>query len=597
MHISLPVGLSDVLDMWLGESERRLHGLFEQARRAAPCVLFIDEIDALGQKRSQMRHSAGRNVVNQLLAELDGAHTDNESVLCPGGYQPPVGCRHGASAPRRLDRTLLVLPPDEPARVAILTTALGERPVDGADVGKLARRTDGFSGADLVHLVEVPPRPRSRSPLRTGTAAPDHADTAGEGPHRSAAIDACLVLGGSQLRGVCQRGGAVRRSPHLCSRPPAPVREPAASDNPATGARERGAALIDAGRPTEALIHLRRAVADDPGDAGAQCLIALAHLKLNEPERALEAAAAGAALDPENGWPQRLMASSLGELGKKRKAKAAALEACRLEPQEPMAHIVLSRALQTTGDEAGALAAARHAVELHPGSPEAQHQVGCVLLAHERLPEAEAAFRAVLALDAEHSNALNNLAVVHLRMDRSAEALDELELAARLDPRSKTVRGNLIWIGHVARIRRRVAVLFALLGAGMAAGGHSRAALFSLGIAGAIELRRRSTIKDLDAPARTLIDDDARARRFHPSRWEWKRLQQPWLLVREGAKKLPASLVLGINVGVVAIYAVNGGLAGVIITALVLPFTARRFYRLWRRKHPRQGSWRPEDPG
>jgi AAA+ superfamily predicted ATPase len=75
------VGLNDVLDMWLGESERRLHEVFETARRAAPCVLFLDEIDALGRKRSQLRQSAGRNVVNQLLAELDGALADNEGLF------------------------------------------------------------------------------------------------------------------------------------------------------------------------------------------------------------------------------------------------------------------------------------------------------------------------------------------------------------------------------------------------------------------------------------------------------------------------------------------------------------------------------------
>jgi SpoVK/Ycf46/Vps4 family AAA+-type ATPase len=75
------LGLNDVLDMWLGESERRLHDAFAAARRAAPCVLFLDELDALGQKRSHLRRSAGRNVVNQLLAELDGAQADNEGLF------------------------------------------------------------------------------------------------------------------------------------------------------------------------------------------------------------------------------------------------------------------------------------------------------------------------------------------------------------------------------------------------------------------------------------------------------------------------------------------------------------------------------------
>src|SRR5205085_5447940 len=64
----LSVGLSDVLDMWLGESERKLREIFDTARRNAPAVLFFDEIDALGQKRSHLRGGAGRNIVNQLLA-------------------------------------------------------------------------------------------------------------------------------------------------------------------------------------------------------------------------------------------------------------------------------------------------------------------------------------------------------------------------------------------------------------------------------------------------------------------------------------------------------------------------------------------------
>jgi SpoVK/Ycf46/Vps4 family AAA+-type ATPase len=166
------VGLSDVLDMWLGESERRLHGLFEQARRAAPCVLFLDELDALGQKRSQMRHSAGRNVVNQLLSELDGAVSNNEGVFVLAATNHPWDVDTALRRPGRLDRTLLVLPPDQPARAAILTGALAERPVDRVDVGALARRTEGYSGADLTHLVEVASEHALQESIRTGDMRP-----------------------------------------------------------------------------------------------------------------------------------------------------------------------------------------------------------------------------------------------------------------------------------------------------------------------------------------------------------------------------------------------------------------------------------------
>jgi SpoVK/Ycf46/Vps4 family AAA+-type ATPase len=68
----ISVGIHDVLDMWIGNSERNLHQLFDQARRNAPCVLFFDEVDALGASRSDMKSSAGRHLINQFLSELDG---------------------------------------------------------------------------------------------------------------------------------------------------------------------------------------------------------------------------------------------------------------------------------------------------------------------------------------------------------------------------------------------------------------------------------------------------------------------------------------------------------------------------------------------
>ncbi len=166
------VGLNDVLEMWLGESERRLHAIFEQARAAAPCVVFLDELDALGQKRSQMRQSAGRNVVNQLLNELDGAVADNDGVFVLAATNHPWDVDTALRRPGRLDRTLLVLPPDEPARASILATALADRPVDRVDVSRLARLTEGCSGADLAHLVDVAAEHALQDSLRTGQLRP-----------------------------------------------------------------------------------------------------------------------------------------------------------------------------------------------------------------------------------------------------------------------------------------------------------------------------------------------------------------------------------------------------------------------------------------
>jgi SpoVK/Ycf46/Vps4 family AAA+-type ATPase len=118
----------DILDMWVGASERNLHEVFQTARGAAPVVLFLDEIDALGQKRSQTRNSAMRGTVNQLLSELDGVDSANEGVFVLAATNQPWDVDPALRRPRRFDRTLLVLPPDGTAREAILRAELDRRP-------------------------------------------------------------------------------------------------------------------------------------------------------------------------------------------------------------------------------------------------------------------------------------------------------------------------------------------------------------------------------------------------------------------------------------------------------------------------------------
>ena len=116
------ITLADVLDMYIGQSEHNLREVFDIARRNAPCVLFLDEIDALGQKRSQLRSSAMRGTVNQLLNELDGADRTNDGVFVLAATNHPWDVDSALRRPGRLDRTLLVLPPDTEARAAILRT-------------------------------------------------------------------------------------------------------------------------------------------------------------------------------------------------------------------------------------------------------------------------------------------------------------------------------------------------------------------------------------------------------------------------------------------------------------------------------------------
>ena len=164
----LSVTISDILDPYIGNSEANLHNIFQQARRHAPCVLFLDELDAIGIKRSLARNSSMRSTVNQLLEELDGVGSNNEGVYLLAATNAPWDIDPALRRPGRLDRTLLVLPPDEPARAAILHTHLRERPVEGIDLQALARVTDGLTGADLSHVCDSAAEKALMDSVRTG---------------------------------------------------------------------------------------------------------------------------------------------------------------------------------------------------------------------------------------------------------------------------------------------------------------------------------------------------------------------------------------------------------------------------------------------
>jgi SpoVK/Ycf46/Vps4 family AAA+-type ATPase len=151
----IAVSFADIIDMFVGQSERNIHELFEIARRNAPCVLFLDEVDAIGQKRSQLRHTPMRSAVNQLLLELDDISGNNEGVFLLAATNHPWDVDSALRRPGRFDRTLLVLPPDGIAREGVFRYHLKDRPVAGIDLAKLAKQTEGYSGADIAHICET----------------------------------------------------------------------------------------------------------------------------------------------------------------------------------------------------------------------------------------------------------------------------------------------------------------------------------------------------------------------------------------------------------------------------------------------------------
>lgn len=162
------VRISDVMARYFGESEANLHELFETARANAPVVLFLDEIDALGMRRSNANYSGMRPVTNQLLMELDGIGSDNEGVFVLAATNTPWDVDPALRRPGRFDRSVAVLPPDGPARQAVLYHHLKSRPVEGIDMGYLVQCTNGFTGADLAHLVDSAVEFAMMDSLRSG---------------------------------------------------------------------------------------------------------------------------------------------------------------------------------------------------------------------------------------------------------------------------------------------------------------------------------------------------------------------------------------------------------------------------------------------
>ena len=149
--------LADIVGSHWGETEKAIHTLFETARSAKPCVIFLDEFDAIGGRRTSggSNSQSLRMITSQLLEEFDGVRAANDGVYVLAATNRPWDIDPALGRPGRLDRTVLILPPDQPAREEIIRTGLRDKPAADIDAGDVARRTDEFSGADLAYVVST----------------------------------------------------------------------------------------------------------------------------------------------------------------------------------------------------------------------------------------------------------------------------------------------------------------------------------------------------------------------------------------------------------------------------------------------------------
>jgi transitional endoplasmic reticulum ATPase len=172
----------ELLSMWFGESESNIRDIFDKARAAAPCVVFLDELDSIAKARGGSVGDAGGasdRVVNQLLTEMDGMNA-KKNVFVIGATNRPDQIDPALLRPGRLDQLIYVPLPDEAGRLSILKAQLRKTPLEpGLSLQELAKSTHGFTGADLSYIVQRSAKFAIKDSIEAAITAQREAEAAG----------------------------------------------------------------------------------------------------------------------------------------------------------------------------------------------------------------------------------------------------------------------------------------------------------------------------------------------------------------------------------------------------------------------------------
>ncbi|NJE01570.1 CDC48 family AAA ATPase [Thermococcus sp. JdF3] len=162
----------EVLSKWVGESEKNIREIFRKARQAAPTVIFIDEIDAIAPRRGTDVNHVTDRLINQLLTEMDGIQENSGVVVIAATNRPDI-IDPALLRPGRFDRLILVPAPDEKARLEILKVHTRNVPLaEDVRLEELAKRTEGYTGADIEAVVREAAMLAMRRALQEGIIRP-----------------------------------------------------------------------------------------------------------------------------------------------------------------------------------------------------------------------------------------------------------------------------------------------------------------------------------------------------------------------------------------------------------------------------------------
>ena len=150
-----PVHITDILNPYIGQSERNIKDIFDVARMHKPCVMFFDEIDSIAFSRVKLSSEHFRPVIDQFLSEIEGIDSSTDQLLIIGATNMPWDVDTAFKRPGRFDKMFFIPPPDEEARKIIFRLKLEGRPIGEIDHAHLAHITELYSGADIENVVEV----------------------------------------------------------------------------------------------------------------------------------------------------------------------------------------------------------------------------------------------------------------------------------------------------------------------------------------------------------------------------------------------------------------------------------------------------------
>lgn len=167
--------ISDILDMYVGNTEKNLHNIFDTARKNSPCIVFFDEMEALGGRREDMQQSTQymKVAVNQMLFEMDGVESNNENVLVVGATNAPWDVDPALRRSGRFGKSIFIPEPDYKSRVDILRMHTKKVPAaKGIAYRRLALATVGYASADLKAIVEAAAAIPWRDAFKSGRQRP-----------------------------------------------------------------------------------------------------------------------------------------------------------------------------------------------------------------------------------------------------------------------------------------------------------------------------------------------------------------------------------------------------------------------------------------